>query len=47
MVDDDRSMREFLEILLTKEGYQVSLAAGGGEANRLIEQEKEESEQGR
>jgi len=32
-------MREFLEILLTKEGYQVSLAADGGEAYRLIEKE--------
>jgi two-component system, NtrC family, response regulator PilR len=29
VVDDDRSMREFLEILLVKEGYQVSLAESG------------------
>jgi two-component system, NtrC family, response regulator PilR len=29
VVDDDRSMREFLEILLVKEGYQVSLAENG------------------
>ncbi|MFC1838805.1 sigma-54-dependent transcriptional regulator [Thermodesulfobacteriota bacterium] len=29
VVDDDRSMREFLDILLTKEGYKVSLADSG------------------
>jgi len=29
VVDDDRSMREFLEILLTGEGYNVSLADSG------------------
>ncbi len=29
VVDDDRSMREFLEILLTREGYNVSLADSG------------------
>ncbi|MBN2061043.1 MAG: sigma-54-dependent Fis family transcriptional regulator [Deltaproteobacteria bacterium] len=29
VVDDDRSMREFLEILLTKEGYGVFLAESG------------------
>ena len=39
VVDDEQSMREFLEILLTKEGYRVSLAAGGGEAYQLIEKE--------
>jgi two-component system response regulator PilR (NtrC family) len=32
VVDDERSMREFLEILLTKEGYRVSVAASGKEA---------------
>ncbi|RPI78136.1 MAG: sigma-54-dependent Fis family transcriptional regulator [Desulfobacteraceae bacterium] len=40
IVDDERSMREFLEILLTKEGYQVSLANNGEEAYRFIEQNK-------
>jgi two-component system response regulator PilR (NtrC family) len=30
-------MREFLEILLTKEGYQVSLAASGEEAFKVLE----------
>lgn len=38
VVDDERSMREVLEILLTKEGYDVSLAASGEEAVRLLEQ---------
>jgi len=37
VVDDERSMREFLEILLSKEGYQVSLAATGEEACEMLE----------
>jgi len=37
VVDDDRSMREFLEILLTKEEYHVSLAASGEEAYQILE----------
>jgi len=37
VVDDDRSMREFLEILLTKEEYHVSLAASGEEALQILE----------
>jgi len=37
VVDDDRSMREFLEILLTKEAYHVSLAASGEEAYQILE----------
>jgi two-component system response regulator PilR (NtrC family) len=36
VVDDEQSMREFLEIILTKEGYQVTAAAGGGEAIELL-----------
>ena len=40
VVDDDRSMREFLEILLSKEGYQVSLAVGGEGACRILEKKK-------
>ena len=32
VVDDERSMREFLEIMLTKEGYTVQTAANGREA---------------
>lgn len=40
VVDDEKSMREFLEIMLTKEGYGVSLAASGEEAFEILEQEK-------
>ena len=40
VVDDDRSMREFLEILLTKEEYQVSLAASGEEACQILEKKE-------
>ena len=36
VVDDDRSMREFLEILLTKEGYQVFLADSGEKGCELL-----------
>jgi len=38
VVDDERSMREFLEILLTKEGYEVNLAAGGQQACDMLEE---------
>lgn len=38
MVDDERSMREFLEILLSKEGYQVFLAGNGEEACEMLEE---------
>jgi two-component system response regulator PilR (NtrC family) len=40
VVDDERSMREFLDILLTKEGYQVAVAASGREACQVVEQNK-------
>ncbi|MFC1532350.1 sigma-54-dependent transcriptional regulator [Thermodesulfobacteriota bacterium] len=36
VVDDDRSMREFLEILLIKEGYQVSLADSGEKGCEIL-----------
>ena len=36
VVDDEHSMREFLEIMLGKEGYQVATAGGGGEAIDLL-----------
>ena len=36
VVDDELSMREFLQILLEKEGYQVELASGGKEAIELL-----------
>ncbi len=36
VVDDEKSMREFLEIMLRKEGYEVACARDGKEAlNRL------------
>jgi two-component system response regulator PilR (NtrC family) len=39
VVDDELSMREFLEILLTKEGYAASFAASGGEACSILDRE--------
>lgn len=36
VVDDEISMREFLEMLLAKEGYRVSLAKNGKQAVALI-----------
>ena len=38
VVDDENSMREFLEIMLTQEGYQVTLAENGEKACGLIEE---------
>src|SRR5210317_1243644 len=32
IVDDEKSMRDFLKILLTKEGYEVIVAGDGNEA---------------
>ena len=40
VVDDDLSMREFLELLLTGEGYEVDLAASGEEALRIAANKK-------
>jgi two-component system, NtrC family, response regulator PilR len=37
VVDDEPSMREFLKILLEKEGYQVTTAADGSSALKLAE----------
>ena len=39
VVDDELSMREFLKILLTKEGYTVTTAAEGKSALALAEQQ--------
>jgi two-component system response regulator PilR (NtrC family) len=39
VVDDERSMREFLEIMLNKEGYHVRTAANGKDALGLAEKE--------
>ena len=38
VVDDERSMRDFLKILLVKEGYQVETAPGGVQALDAIEE---------
>jgi len=40
VVDDDPGMREFLEILLTMEGYEVTSASGGKEAIGLCKKHK-------
>jgi len=37
IVDDELSMREFLELMLVKEGYQVTCAENGQTANKKIE----------
>ncbi|MBW1690001.1 MAG: sigma-54-dependent Fis family transcriptional regulator [Deltaproteobacteria bacterium] len=39
VVDDELSMREFLEILLTKEGYAVSCAENGEDACTILDGE--------
>jgi two-component system, NtrC family, response regulator PilR len=39
VVDDEQSMREFLDIMLKKEGYRVTLASNGEEVLRFIEKE--------
>jgi two-component system response regulator PilR (NtrC family) len=41
IVDDEASMREFLEILLIKEGHSTVTAASGEEAMEILESEKE------
>ncbi|MFH1240967.1 MAG: sigma-54 dependent transcriptional regulator [Pseudomonadota bacterium] len=38
VVDDERSMREFLDIMLTKEAYSVTLAESGEEAFRILDE---------
>ncbi len=37
VADDEQSMREFLDIMLKKEGYKVSLAPNGEEVAKLVE----------
>jgi two-component system response regulator PilR (NtrC family) len=39
VADDEQSMREFLDIMLRKEGYKVSLASNGEEVSKLIEKD--------
>lgn len=40
VVDDEKGIREFLEITLKKEGYEVTLASNGAEAISLCEKRK-------
>jgi len=40
VVDDEKSMRDFLEILLTKEGHKVTLADSGETACDVLEAER-------
>ena len=39
VVDDEQSMREFLDIMLKKEEYRVTLASNGEEVLKLIEKD--------
>lgn len=39
VADDEKSMREFLDIMLKKEGYKVTLASNGEEVMKLIEKD--------
>jgi two-component system, NtrC family, response regulator PilR len=39
VADDEKSMREFLEIMLKKEDYKVTLASNGEEVMKLIEKD--------
>ena len=39
VADDEQSMREFLDIMLKKEGYKVSLAPNGEDVLKLIEKD--------
>ena len=41
IVDDERSLREFLEIFLRKQGYEVIVAEGGGAATKLLDEGRE------
>jgi two-component system response regulator PilR (NtrC family) len=40
VVDDEKSMREFLDIMLSKEGYHVVSARDGEEACRILEKDR-------
>ena len=39
VADDEQSMREFLDIMLKKEGYKVTLASNGEEVLKLAERD--------
>ena len=38
IVDDERSMRELLEYMLSKDGYTISLAGNGRTAVKMVEE---------
>ena len=38
VVDDDEAIRDMLQLLLTRKGHSVEVAANGGEGERLIGQ---------
>ena len=40
VVDDEKSMREFLEIMLTEEGYHVTLAENGENACQILDKNR-------
>ncbi|MBN2515140.1 MAG: sigma-54-dependent Fis family transcriptional regulator [Deltaproteobacteria bacterium] len=40
VVDDDQGMRDYLEIMLTREGYDVTTASGGREAISVCKKKK-------
>ena len=40
VVDDEKSMREFLEIMLSQEGYDVTLAESGSKACRILDKHR-------
>ena len=40
VVDDEQSIREFLELLLTKEGYYVQTTGSAFEAIKILETER-------
>ncbi len=40
IIDDELSMREFLEVLLSREGYRITCAENGGKALDLIAQDQ-------
>ena len=42
VVDDDKSLREFLTITLGRDGYEVEAASSGAEALRVVAELREQ-----
>ncbi len=40
VVDDEKSMREFLDIMLSRDGYRVTLADNGAQACDILDNER-------